>query len=413
MNSLCIIPALLKIIYSSNRGMTRLKRTVTFGLDILAFIAQLSILFLFKLMINYEAKPKTDDMLIINFCVSVVLVSLSYWENFSQVRFSSNKVTLFIQNQINDLRKHNAKIYLLVSPVKVVLIYAFAYVFSLKTVQHKFAIIGKRVNQSELLQSHFKNDLFFLNSGYLIPFIIHIVSSILCYYTARIACKVLMQGLGFSLPLALSTPVTFLVLSVASLRGGFEHFTMFHGVLGNFFYWDALNIKQSIVIIALGFALYWVSQMWIVSHIWFPKLERLAKNERIFTLPTYESPLIDQCMMMNRRRFDELTPEADLNESSEVNTKNIFPIPTIYLCATMWHETANEMTQLMKSLFRMDRDQHARKMAKKLLNITDPDYYKFETHILFDDAFESDDDGNRVPNRFVQQLLTVVNIAAV
>ena len=64
-------------------------------------------------------------------------------------------------------------------------------------------------------------------------------------------------------------------------------------------------------------------------------------------------------------------------------------------------------------LIRMDRDQHARKMAKKLLNITDPDYYRFETHILFDDAFESDDNDNRVPNRFVNQLVSVVNIAAV
>ena len=47
------------------------------------------------------------------------------------------------------------------------------------------------------------------------------------------------------------------------------------------------------------------------------------------------------------------------------------------------------------------------------MNITDPDCCKFKTHILFDDAFESDEDGNRVPNRFVQTLMSVVNIAAV
>ena len=79
----------------------------------------------------------------------------------------------------------------------------------------------------------------------------------------------------------------------------------------------------------------------------------------------------------------------------------------------MWHETTNEMAQLLKSIFRMDRDQHGRKMAKKLLNITGPDFYKFETHILFYDALVSDEDGNRAPNRFVQTLLSVVNIAAV
>ena len=134
-------------------------------------------------------------------------------------------------------------------------------------------------------------------------------------------------------------------------------------------------------------------------------------------MPNFESTVIDQCMMMNRRRIDKITPETpDINESVEATSssaKTIYPIPTIYLCATMWHETSNEMTQLLKSIFRMDRDQHARKMAKKLLNINDPDYYKFETHILFDDAFEDDDNGNRIPNRFVEQLVASVNIAAV
>ena len=32
--------------------------------------------------------------------------------------------------------------------------------------------------------------------------------------------------------------------------------------------------------IGCALALWWLSQMWIAGHIWFPKCERLAKAER-------------------------------------------------------------------------------------------------------------------------------------
>jgi chitin synthase len=121
-----------------------------------------------------------------------------------------------------------------------------------------------------------------------------------------------MQGLGFSLPLVLATPVTFIVFLVSSLKTQFAHVTIFQGVMANFFYWEGFDAKKAMVSIVIGFFVYWASQLWVASHVWFPKLERLAKNERIFTKPTYESTIIDQCMMMNRRRLDEITPEAGL-----------------------------------------------------------------------------------------------------
>ncbi len=60
---------------------------------------------------------------------------------------------------------------------------------------------------------------------------------------------------------------------------------------------------------------------------------------------------------------------------------------------------------------RLDSDQHARRTVQKNLRIVDPDYYRFETHVLFDDAFEDDENGNRVPNRYVKQLVAAVNVA--
>ncbi|CAF4181530.1 unnamed protein product [Rotaria sp. Silwood2] len=77
----------------------------------------------------------------------------------------------------------------------------------------------------------------------------------------------------------------------------------------------------------------------------------------------------------------------------------------------MWRGTTSEMVQLLKSIFRLDSDQHARRTVEKNLRILDPYYYLFETHVLFDDAFEDDENGNRIPSRYVKQLVAAVHVA--
>lgn len=76
--------------------------------------------------------------------------------------------------------------------------------------------------------------------------------------------------------------------------------------------------------------------------------------------------LFAQSMMVNRRRSDnemqmtskgrfdtsanDLDPEAGIKVTAEPERKS--PVPVVYACATMWHETKNEMIQLLKSIFR-------------------------------------------------------------
>ncbi|CAN8004853.1 unnamed protein product, partial [Ixodes hexagonus] len=92
-------------------------------------------------------------------------------------------------------------------------------------------------------------------------------------------------------------------------------------------------------------------------------------------------------------------------------------VTRIYACATMWHETKDEMLQLLKSVLRqvLDRDQTTRRKCTAYNLWTEKEPYVFEAHILFDDAFQDFQDGTgrkcRVINDYVRTLVTTVQEA--
>ena len=91
------------------------------------------------------------------------------------------------------------------------------------------------------------------------------------------------------------------------------------------------------------------------------------------------------------QRYMDDGPEKGGGGKSKSDIRASDKITKIYGCATMWHETKEEMMEMLKSIFRIDKDYSARRLAQKYLQIVDPDYYEWETHILFDDAFELGD----------------------
>jgi len=167
----------------------------------------------------------------------------------------------------------------------------------------------------------------------------------------------------------------------------------------------------------------WIlSQTWITIHVWQPKGIRLARTEKMFTTPMFNSLLLDQSLAFNRRRDEDsletegVDPEATAPEytlltatEEKADTSKIRKedsVPQIYACATMWHETRvrhcflasslsynmlvsfinlmvqEEMIEMLKSVFRMDSDQCARRMALKYFEYVDPGYYEFESELV-------------------------------
>ena len=137
-----------------------------------------------------------------------------------------------------------------------------------------------------------------------------------------------------------------------------------------------------------------LSQHWITLHIWSPeRTTKLLPTEKIFVSPLYNPFLIDQSLVLNRRleeneiineKSDEIEePAEDLclidNDSKGSSVGSSGQAPRVMACVTMWHETEEEMLEMLRSIVRMDEDQSARRLAKRYLKAGDPDYYDFES----------------------------------
>ncbi|XP_077968082.1 chitin synthase chs-2-like [Styela clava] len=244
--------------------------------------------------------------------------------------------------------------------------------------------------------------------------ITHCLSGLGTFLFGSIACQTLIQIPGFWLPLVLATPIMSAMSATFSMEQlnsasptlmDFFHLPLKYPEINDFIGWKT-NYQlddwwKMMLIVVIACATAWAGLVLLTSFLLQGTQKRLEKNEILFVKSIFAGPFITESMMLNRRQYP--IQESEYNKKRNKRNKSrdgSTPIPKVYLCATMWHENRQEMTQILKSIMRLNH-------FRENLKISDRDYFEFEVHVLFDDAFK---DGQL--NEYVRLLLELIPFAA-
>ncbi|XP_075147009.1 hyaluronan synthase-like protein kkv isoform X1 [Haematobia irritans] len=448
-NCLCVVPGILGLMSRTSKEGKRFAKML---IDLVALAAQVTGFVVWPLLENRK------ELWVIP--VACLMISCGWWENYvdSQSSFGIVRAMGRIKDDLKYTR-YFSHMFLSIWKISLFLCSVlFIYWSQGDEPGNIFAMYGDafgphKISVDELATSLSGSlpdtidaanidsiDIDASHNTVIYVLLIQIFGAYLCYIFGKFACKILIQGFSYAFPVSLTIPISVsLLIAACGIR--IDDPCFFHDTIPDYlFFTSPSNFRFNDFVtqqMAWAWILWLLSQTWISLHIWTPKCERLATTEKLFVKPMYCALLIDQSMAMNRRRDDQADVKTeDLSEidkekgdeyyetisvhtdgsaiQSKPTVKSSDHITRIYACATMWHETKDEMMEFLKSVMRLDEDQCARRVAQKYLRIVDPDYYEFETHTFFDDAFEISDhsDDDIQVNRFVKLLVATMDDAA-
>ncbi|XP_012535392.1 chitin synthase chs-2 [Monomorium pharaonis] len=401
---LCFIPGLLNLLSRNkeNWNVSASKLRLLRIFDALALIGQVGGM-LWPLILSI--KHDVDETLMWISPIALILCSCRWWSNFISLH-SNIGLMRFLSHVKEDLQSSQHVIQGYVSLWRIFIFITGALVIN----------VWKGIDVKSFFSPKFTT------STPLYIFGIQAICAMTMYQSCKFAYRTHMHQFGFAFPINLATPgAVCLIVTLCTFRN--KDNCAFHKVTSDYLFFEEFlfgNWNQFLSGWYIWFWLIWLaSQIWITMHLWTTENERLALAERIFSIITYDSLMIDQCLALNRRTQNEnidqdheekdedtqlpngnLKLEAtDISLNVEIVEQNfdkddldVFNkrkdrVTSIYACATMWHEEKNEMNHLVGSILRLDQNQCAIRVTQEYYKIHIEDYYELETHIFFDDAF--------------------------
>ncbi|XP_033492651.2 chitin synthase chs-2-like [Epinephelus lanceolatus] len=385
LSGVAVLSALLQVIAqctAKERNRFLVPSITAFLLLLLGYV-----LFLFL----YITKDPTDTKMAIWVGLAVggcFLVSFNWWENYLRL-ISENSSSVSLKELYRDTRKCQNILNILSSLLRIVVTACVigAYVPLAQMDWDVVTSIPRRETK-------------------IIAIIIgvQLISSALCHWFSLAACKMHALRRCFILPLylaSLAVMVLFIVPVIVyyqdyriSLNGTEStNFTNYCSVVvdgrnlilnGSVFPELVLDVTHTLCFLDMssiadiglltGSAVsWWLGLVLATLHLWYLSLYRIQRTQNLFIRRLYEGGFLEQSLLLNTR-FDIQTT---------AKRKQFQPLDPVkvFLCATMWHETYDEMMKIIISIFRLDEYRPKTEGETNDVN--------FEAHIYFDDAFRN------------------------
>ncbi|KAM9839122.1 chitin synthase chs-2-like [Aulostomus maculatus] len=316
-----------------------------------------------------------------------LLVSFNWWENYFRL-MSVNSRSVFFKNFTKDVKKCQNILNILSGLLRIAVTACVLGAFVPLSKMDWDVVTAIPRQETRIIAIMIGVQLF---------------SSLLCHWCSLAACKMHALRRCFIIPLYLASLAVMALLVVpvivyyydyrSSLNGtaainftGYCHNVVYgrdQNLNGSVFPHLVLDVTHTLCFLDMSKMLdigmltgeavsLWLGLVLATIHLWHLNVLRIERTQNLFIRRLYEGSFIEQSLLLNTR--------FDFPIKRKKKNFKVFEPANVYVCATMWHETYDEMMNIIISLFRLDV--YRSKNEPKFNDFT------FEAHIYFDDAFK-------------------------